>query len=489
MDSLREEEFKQEHNFNIANLLDAGTWEYEVEARSVKWSDGFYRALDYDPAEIPSTPEYFFEHLLYHEDKPTFLHTIYQHNPGKTSKCQIRLLTKSAGYRWFKSFSQKTEAGDHHYIVGAIIDIHQYKTMEIEQIRRRKQNDGINSLAKTAGWQLNPDTMELTLSPEAYSIFELQEHVPITLDEAETFLEPNHQTFTEHVKETIKLTKPFDAEHLCRTARNNRVWLRVKAVPFIDDKGQCINVQGIFQNIDGAKSREKSLQRTISQLTEQNKRLQNFAFIVSHNLRSNTGNLKFMVNLFEQTTADNDKTEVFNHIRSVSESLNATIGHLNEIVKIQADLGTGRRIVAFKDMYDNVVSAVKSFIENTNATIETDFTAVSEINYIPAYLESIFQNLITNSLKYRHPDRAPYIKIYTQRKGQHIWLFFEDNGRGIDMKLHGSRIFGMYKTFHDNPDARGMGLFMTRQQIEALGGSIEITSEVNVGTKFSIKLS
>lgn len=490
MDSFREEEFKQDNNFNIGDLLEAGSWEYDVEGRTVKWSDGFYRALGYGPAEIPSTPEYFFEHLLYHEDKPTFLHTIYQHNPGKVSKCQIRLLTKLSGYRWFRSMSQKTEAdGHHHYIIGAIIDIHHYKTLEMEQLRRRKQNDGINRLAKTAGWQLNPNTMELTLSAEAYDIFELQEHVPISLDEAETFLEPNHQTFSEHVKEAITLSKPFDAEHLCRTARDNRVWLRVKAVPFIDDEGRCISVQGIFQDIDSVKSREKSFKRTINQLKDQNKQLQSFAFIVSHNLRSNTGNLKFMVNLFEQTNGEKDRTEVFEHIKSVSESLSATIDHLNEIVKIQADLGKGKKKVAFNDIYENVVSGVKSFIENTRATIETDFSAAPEVSYVPAYLESIFQNLITNSLKYRHPDRAPHIRIQSQKIGQHVCLFFEDNGRGIDLKLHGNRIFGMYKTFHDNPDARGMGLFMTRQQIEALGGSIEVASEVNVGTKFSITLA
>ncbi|MGZ3945433.1 MAG: ATP-binding protein, partial [Mucilaginibacter sp.] len=88
----------------------------------------------------------------------------------------------------------------------------------------------------------------------------------------------------------------------------------------------------------------------------------------------------------------------------------------------------------------------------------------------------------------RHPDRKPLIKIRSAKIRHHVYLYFEDNGVGIDLERHGDSVFGMYKTFHHNPDAKGIGLFMTRNQIEALGGTIEIDSEVNVGTKFTIKL-
>jgi sensor histidine kinase regulating citrate/malate metabolism len=67
-------------------------------------------------------------------------------------------------------------------------------------------------------------------------------------------------------------------------------------------------------------------------------------------------------------------------------------------------------------------------------------------------------------------------------------LYFEDNGLGIDLDKHGDSIFGMYKTFHHNPDAKGIGLFMTRNQIETMGGSIDVASTVNEGTKFTVKL-
>jgi light-regulated signal transduction histidine kinase (bacteriophytochrome) len=195
-----------------------------------------------------------------------------------------------------------------------------------------------------------------------------------------------------------------------------------------------------------------------------------------------------MVNLHEQTDIDGDKKEIFSHIRSISDSLKTTIDHLSEIVKIQTEIGKERKRLDFETTFKNVLSALENDIESSKAVIEYDFSKCQDINYIPAYLESIFQNLLTNSLKYRSPDRIPVIKCRSLREGINTYLYFEDNGVGIDMERYGDSVFGMYKTFHHNPEAKGIGLFITRNQIEALGGNISIESKVNEGTKFTIKL-
>jgi signal transduction histidine kinase len=196
-----------------------------------------------------------------------------------------------------------------------------------------------------------------------------------------------------------------------------------------------------------------------------------------------------MVNLYNETELAEDRNEIFAHIRSISASLNATIEHLNEIVKIQTEITNERSIIDFEILFINIQSAIKSNIEARDAHIEYDFSQCPQINYIPAYMESILQNLLTNALKYSHPDRQPVIKCYTLKDRNHIYLIFEDNGIGIDLERYGNKIFGMYKTFHQNPDAKGIGLFITRNQVEALGGTIKVESTVNVGTKFTIRLT
>jgi signal transduction histidine kinase len=277
-------------------------------------------------------------------------------------------------------------------------------------------------------------------------------------------------------------------EMLFRTAKNNLIWVRAKGLPIIDDYGNCIKIRGIFQDIDSIKKKGIILQSSINLLSDQNKRLQNFAYIVSHNLRSHSGNLQFMVNLHEESESKEDRAEVFAHVKSISNSLSTTIEHLNEIVKIQTDVDQEKKIIIFEDVFKNVMSALQSNIESTGAKIEYDFARCPVISYIPAYLESILQNLLTNALKYRHLDRQPVITCRTIKDHDHIYMLFEDNGIGIDLGRYGDKVFGLYKTFHENTDSKGIGLFITRNQIEALGGSIKIDSTVNVGTKFTIRL-
>jgi signal transduction histidine kinase len=195
-----------------------------------------------------------------------------------------------------------------------------------------------------------------------------------------------------------------------------------------------------------------------------------------------------MVNIFDQNISATEKEEVFGNIRSISESLANTIDHLNEIVKIQADISKELKPVDFESIFKNTQNALDNNIRKTRAIICFDFSSCPTINYVPAYLESIFLNLLTNSLKYRHPDRDPKIICETYYDKDHTWLIFEDNGLGIDLEKYGDKVFGMYKTFHQNANAKGIGLFITRNQVESLGGSIKVESTVNVGTKFIIKL-
>jgi signal transduction histidine kinase len=116
--------------------------------------------------------------------------------------------------------------------------------------------------------------------------------------------------------------------------------------------------------------------------------------------------------------------------------------------------------------------------------ISEDFTLSTD----RAYLDSVVFNLISNAIKYRKPEAHPIIKIQSGEFQKQNWFSISDNGMGIDLKKYGDRIFGMFKTFHGNRDARGIGLFITRNQIEALGGKIEVDSAPGQGTTFTIYL-
>jgi PAS domain-containing protein/two-component sensor histidine kinase len=477
------------HLAQIIDHINAGIWEFNINTKDVKWSAGFYAVLGYKLGEIECSYNFFLENLLYHYDKPVFLKSIYTRSQDQSNIVHIRLLTKSSGYQWFESATKKWEDSGEPKFTGSLININQAKLLGL----RSAQNDFLfnetGTIAKVSGFEIDVPTMSLWLSKEAFDIYELNDQLKLSVEEAVSFLEPQYRPIlNEAIDNAIKYCKPYDMELLFRTAKNNVIWIRVKGVPIIDDFGKCIKIRGIFQDIDNIKRKGLVLQASINLLNDQNKRLQNFAYIVSHNLRSHTGNLQFMVNLHEESDSPDESAEVFAHIKSISNSLSTTIEHLNEIVKIQTDVDQDRKTISFEEAFKNVISALQSNIESSDAKIEYDFTKCPVINYIPAYLESIFQNLLTNSLKYRHMDRQAIITCRTVKDHDHIYMVFEDNGIGIDMDRYGDKIFGMYKTFHQNSDAKGIGLFITRNQIEALGGSIKVDSTVNVGTKFTIRL-
>ena len=173
----------------------------------------------------------------------------------------------------------------------------------------------------------------------------------------------------------------------------------------------------------------------------------------------------------------------------ISESLNTTISHLNEIVSVNSKTGGELKDVSFRETFNDTINILSDVIKPTKAEFITDFKSLESVNYIPAYMDSIFLNIISNSIKYAHPERKPIIKITSYTDGESNSILFEDNGIGVDLELFGNKIFNMYQTFHNNKNAVGIGLFMTRNQIEALGGTISIESTVNKGTKLKILLN
>ena len=126
------------------------------------------------------------------------------------------------------------------------------------------------------------------------------------------------------------------------------------------------------------------------------------------------------------------------------------------------------------------------FLQTNKADIINEIPKETTLNVVPAYMESILMNFITNAVKYQHPQRDPVIRLSISKNDKHTILAIEDNGMGIDLNKYGDKLFGMYKTFHNNSDARGIGLYITKNQIEAMNGKVIACSEVGEGTTFKI---
>jgi len=214
--------------------------------------------------------------------------------------------------------------------------------------------------------------------------------------------------------------------------------------------------------------------------------LLNFANIVSHNLKSYAGNLKSILELFVSANSEEEKKVTLSYLQSISKGFSATVKNLNEIAQLQSQSELKLEPVNIHQCATLAIEVLKIQIDSTHSVIhnnvDQDLTVVSN----PAYMDSILLNLLSNAIKYRQPDQALVVEIQTEVKNNELLLTVKDNGRGINLEQHKNDIFGLYKTFHGNPDAKGVGLFITKWQIEAMNGRIEVMSEENKGTSFTV---
>lgn len=280
----------------------------------------------------------------------------------------------------------------------------------------------------------------------------------------------------------------FDTTIRMLTYDKKEFWVRAVGEPLVDELNNIIGIRGVFQDINTEKLKELSLEKSVDVIASQNSRLFNFAHIVSHNLRSHSSNLQLTVELLNSpNNSEVEEKELKESLFSISESLNTTIIHLNEIVSVQSKADDQKSEVVFETILKTVKDSIQRIIIENNATILSDFSEVSSISYIPAYMQSILLNLVSNAIKYKHPDRNAIIEIKTFSEEGKQFLTVKDNGLGIDLKKFRHKLFNMYQTFHRNQDAVGIGLFITKNQVEALQGSISADSIVNEGTTFKIK--
>ncbi len=271
------------------------------------------------------------------------------------------------------------------------------------------------------------------------------------------------------------------------------VWAILCRSMIKDEGGSPLYFATQVTDINKQKATQEQLQSTLSEMgtllsvtSDQNERLKNFAHIVAHNLRSHSGNLSALLDIFFEENpqmADNEMMQLF---KTATDSLKETVAQLSDIVVLKTTVADNLVPLNLSTAIEAAVNSIRILARDAGVTITDNVDKRINVMGIGAYLDSVLLNFLTNSIKYRSPDKNSYVKLSTAQQGDMIVLSIEDNGLGMDMGKVAGDLFGMYKTFHGNADARGIGLFITHNQVEAMGGKIEVESEVGVGTTFKV---
>ena len=260
--------------------------------------------------------------------------------------------------------------------------------------------------------------------------------------------------------------------------------------PILNDSKEVIGISKIIRDVTLRKRDLIEKEMLIKELTANNKELKQFSYITSHNLRGPLTNLMGVIQLLNLETITDPKTRILiEAFKKSTTSLKTTLDDLIKILIIKENTNHEVTILNLESHLIKVIDSIGNIIKVSEATINFDFSLVNSVRFNSAYLESIFLNLITNSLKYSRPGVKPHIKISSDIKDNGVQLSFSDNGLGMDWNKVKDKIFGLYQRFHSHPDSKGIGLYLVHSQITALGGSIEVETEPNIGTTFIIRFT
>ena len=299
---------------------------------------------------------------------------------------------------------------------------------------------------------------------------------------------PERVNDVKHILQKLRRRSPIVYEVSYPITAELTQWFEVRWVSVVNAQNQPVGIILTLKDITGKKQADQERDRMTADLIQRNKDLEQFTYIVSHNLRAPVANIKGLSDLLSDDMKPDDENMVaLTALDTSVGNLDKVIIDLNHILQVSSEANDTLEAVSLPLLVDDVKSANSQLIQKNNVKIHCDFSEVSELTSLKSYLYSIFQNLIVNSIKYHRAGVEPVISIVSKIDHNKACLYFTDNGKGIDMQRDGLQLFGLYKRFDLSVEGKGMGLFMVKTQVERLGGKISVESGVDKGSTFKLE--
>ncbi len=461
---------------------------HQLDGSFVKLSPSCQRITGYSPEELIGK----IPHDFFHDDDKELIDTKaflpVLNSDKKITVIECRFRKKDNSYIWLRTYTHlvKNKTGEREYLltVSANIDSDKQKLDIIYKEEVLLEQAG--KMAKIGAWEINLETMIPTWSRATYDIHEVDYGTELDLSKAINFYVPEDRPLVEkNVNEGIAIGKSWDFKHRLITAKGNNIWIRSIGKPEIRN-GKTVKLYGTFQDITKDIIAENQQKELIEQLSKQKKQLVEFNQIVSHNLRSPVSSLTALIHFLEKAEDPAERSEIIENIKEVNVSLNTLLNDLVDAVKIINDTEIEQEEINVGEVVSFTQKILDGNIKQLKAKINFDNTAWQKIKFPKLYFESILLNLMSNSLKYHSPERSLKIDIVLTVENDKKTLLFSDNGLGINLQRYGNKVFKMHKTFHREKQGKGLGLFMTKNQIEAMGGTISVYGEEGKGCTFKI---
>ena len=400
------------------------------------------------------------------------------------------------------------QSGAHDYIIkDRLLRLPSAVTNLIEKFRLRKEqreeryksgedmkylNHRLLLATKSANigiWDWNLVTGYLEWDDMMYEIYRIKRNQFGSV--AESWMQRLHPEDKVAVQEAMNAAvlynEKYDTQFRIIGDKGEVYCIRASGIVEYDTAGKPVRMIGINWDITPRIAANREREMIIEDMVQRHTALEQFTYIISHNLRAPIANIIGATDLLADVDLSVDDRLVLT--KGVNESvvkLDTIVKDLNHILGVKGDVYNHNEEVDFAELVEDIKNSITDKIALHAVIISYDFSAVSGVLTLKPYLYSIFYNLITNSIKYRQKDVPCLICIKSEKVNNKLMLSFSDNGTGINIEKYGEHIFGLYKRFHTDVDGKGMGLFMVKTQVEKLGGKIAVSSIEKEKTEFKI---
>ncbi len=476
----------------VAKATSDTIWDWKLDDNTIVWNKGIQGVFGYKKNEIGQTSEWWFDRI-HPEDSLKMSVKLYSFIEQKTEKWQdeYRFQCADGSYKYVldRGFLVTNKEGKPIRMIGAIQDI----TKQKEEEQRLRLLETVITQTKDAVMITGIDTTEneipniLFVNAAFTDMTGYQSKDVIGVSPKMFFGKKSDVLEIEKLKTAINDYRECKIETISYKKDGEEFWVNLSMIPVTDKEGEHSHWISIQRDITEEKEKEKEKEQLIKELTQNNKDLKQFSYITSHNLRAPLSNLTGLLNLIADIPIENlELKEIINGFSKSTHLLNETINDLVKVIIIKDNPSIQKETILIKEIFENVFNQLSFLISLHKPILKIDLDDVTILNVNRSYLESIFLNLLTNSIKYRSTTRQLKVTVTSKIVKNDLILTFKDNGIGIDMERNRDKIFGLYQRFHNHSDSKGLGLYLVKSQVESMNGTITVESKVDVGTTFTI---
>lgn len=478
---VKESEERLSLAINSANL---GIWDWKIDENKLIWDASMYKLFGVDPADFSGDYDAF-DKTLHPDDRQRVNEEVAQSLYSEGSFESIfRIIDKNGKVKYITAYSKifRKEDKSPYRMIGVNFDITESKLAEQRILKQQHDLEEAQHIARVGGWEIQVDTQTISWTKEMFHICEKpNDYVPTLNDTYNLFTSETREKIRESFVKAIETYEPFEHEAKIRIGKRKFLDIRVKGLP-LNENGKVTTIKGIFQDISAEKESKRQLELYNEELEKKNKELDQFAYVVSHDLKAPLRGINNLSMWIEEDLEGKMEEDTKNNLDLMRKRVKRMEGLIDGILQYSRAGRIKHEASAF-NLNDSLEDLVESLSppEKFKINIAPDLpNMVTE----KIAIEQIFANYISNAIKYNN-NPEPTIDVSWKQNGDMYEFCVADNGPGIEKEFH-EKVFVIFQTLQarDTFESTGVGLAIVKKIVEDKGGKVWIESEKGEGTKF-----